>query len=94
LRRLRAVRSVDEARAERAKAGERLLLAWGAAIVPNVLVAFGVEFDGGWMVIRYVLSALFLVMLALWLAAVWRVRRARRSPPGVGRRHPDFRPDG
>ena len=83
-RRLHTVWSVDEARAQRATAGERVLVAWGVAVVPNLLDAFGVEFDGGWMVVRYALSAVFVVMLALWLAAVWRVHRARRSVLGEG----------
>lgn len=58
------------------------MVAWGVAVIPNLLAAFGIEFDGGWMVVRYVLSAVFLVALALWLSAVWRVLRARRSSTG------------
>ncbi len=51
------------------------------ATVPNMFDAFGVDFDGGWIVVRYALSTVFVVMLALWLMAVWRVHQARRSMP-------------
>jgi hypothetical protein len=40
---------VEEIRAKRKAAGERLLVAWGIAIVPNTLAAFGVDLAGvGW----------------------------------------------
>jgi hypothetical protein len=47
------------------------------AVIPNALVAFGVEFSGPWMAIRYVLSAIFVVALVAFLVELWRERRAR-----------------
>jgi hypothetical protein len=64
---------------KRRRAWERLVLAWCVAITPNLLVAFGVDFSGGWMVIRYVLSAIFIVALAAFLVALWQERRERPS---------------
>ena len=69
----------------RKQAGERLMLAWGIAVIPNLLVAFGVEFSGAWIAIRWVLSAIFVVALVVFLVALWREWRARRrarSAPG------------
>lgn len=65
------------AREARKRAWERLVVAWSVAIIPNLLVALGVEFEGGWMVVRYVLSAIFLIALVAWLVALWREWRAR-----------------
>jgi hypothetical protein len=65
------------ARERRKRAGERLVLAWSVAVIPNFLVAVGVEFDGAWMIVRYLLSAIFIVALVVWLAALWRERRTR-----------------
>ena len=71
--------SVETARADRKKAGERLVVAWGVAIVPNTLAAFGVQIDGGWAIVRFGLSAVFVLALLLWIGATWRLHRARRS---------------
>jgi uncharacterized membrane protein YidH (DUF202 family) len=72
--------------AERRKlAGERLMLAWGIAVIPNLLVAFGVEFSGAWVAIRWVLSAIFVVALVAFLVALaqeWRAKRRERSERG------------
>ena len=73
--------SLEEIHARRENAGENLLAAWGAAIVPNALVAFGVDLPDAWRwhVIRFGLSALWLVALVVWLGWLWRERRAKRS---------------
>jgi hypothetical protein len=75
-----AVVGPDETHANRKRAGERLLAAWGVAIVPNTLEAFGVELpdEWWWYVIRYGLSAIWCLALVSWLAWVWRERNARR----------------
>ena len=49
------------------------MLAWAVAVIPNALVAFGVDFSGGWMVIRYVLSAIFVVALVAFVVALWQL---------------------
>jgi len=49
------------------------VLAWAVAVIPNALVAFGVDFSGGWMVIRYVLSAIFVVALVAFVVALWQL---------------------
>ena len=77
-RKLLAVTSLEDARRGRAKAGERLVLAWAVAVVPNALVAFGVELDGAWLVLRIALAGVFTVALVLWLMAVWRAYRMPR----------------
>ena len=64
---------------KRRRAWERLVLAWAVAVIPNALVAFGVEFSGGWMVVRYVLSAIFVVALVAFLLALWQERSARHD---------------
>lgn len=63
-------------------------MAWGIAVIPNALIAFGVEFSGGWMIVRYVLSAIFVAALIAFLVAVWRERRANgeRAAPRPRRR--------
>ncbi len=68
-------------RAKRKAAGERLLVAWGIAIIPNTLDAFGVDFSDAWWwdVIRFGLSAVWLVALVAWLALLWRERQATRT---------------
>lgn len=71
--------AVDAAHSARSKARERLRLAWSVAIIPNLLEAFGVPFEGGWLVVRVVLSTVFAVTFALWLVALWREHRPRRS---------------
>jgi protein-S-isoprenylcysteine O-methyltransferase Ste14 len=73
--------SVEEARAGRKAAGERLLVAWGAAIVPNTLAAFGVSLPGAWWwyAIWISLSAVLLVALLAWLMSLWRERQARHA---------------
>ena len=72
--------TVEAAHARRKAAGERLLLAWGVAIVPNTLEVFGVNLPDAWWwyLIWFALSALWLVALLMWLAALWRERQARR----------------
>ena len=71
---------VAEMRAKRKAAGERLLVVWGVAIVPNTIAAFGVDLSGvGWYVVRVGLGALWLAALVVWLAWLWRERQARRA---------------
>jgi hypothetical protein len=63
-------------RERRQQAWERLVLAWSIAVIPNLLVAFGVDFTGAWAAIRWILSAIFVVALGSFLVALWRERRA------------------
>ena len=73
--------ALHEIRARRKSAGENLLTAWGLAIIPNCLEAFGVGLpdEWWWYVIRFGLSALWLVALVVWLTWVWREWRAKRE---------------
>jgi hypothetical protein len=73
--------SVEEARAGRKAAGERLLVAWGAAIVPNTLEAFGVSLPDAWWwyAIWGFLSAVWVVALLAWLMSLWCERQARHA---------------
>jgi len=74
------VASVEQIRRhDRKVAGERLLIAWGVAIIPNTLDAYGVDLDGGWLILRIVLSVAFTVALVAWIVAMWRERKARRA---------------
>ena len=61
--------SVEIRRHDRKVAGERLLIAWGVAIVPNTLDAYGVELNGGWLILRLVLSVDFTIALVAWIVA-------------------------
>ena len=71
---------VEEVRARRKAAGERLLVAWGVAIVPNTIAAFGVDLTGAWWyVVRFGLGAVWLAALVVWLAWLWRERHAKRA---------------
>jgi hypothetical protein len=72
---------VAEIRARRKAAGERLLLAWALAIVPNTIAAFGVDLRDAWWwyVIRFGLGALWLAALVVWLAWLGRERQAKRA---------------
>jgi hypothetical protein len=71
----------DEVHARRKNAGENLLAAWGLAIIPNALAAFGVDLpdDWWWYVLRYGLSALWLAALVVWLKWVWLEWRAKHA---------------
>jgi hypothetical protein len=73
--------SLEETRASRRNAGENLLAAWGLAIIPNMLDAFGVNLpdEWWWYVIRFGLSALWLAALIAWLKWLWRERQAKRA---------------
>ena len=76
-------KEVESAKAKRKRAWERLILAWGIALVPNGLAAAGVD-PGGlwWLAICIALVFAFGVALLLWLAAVIQVAiEARRSRP-------------
>ena len=66
-------------RHDRKVAGERLLIAWAVAIVPNTVDAFGVDLNGGWLIVRIVLSVVFTIALVAWIVAMWRENMARRS---------------
>jgi uncharacterized membrane protein len=66
-------------RHDRQVAGERLFMAWGVAIVPNTLDAFGVELNGDWRFVRIALSVVFMIALVAWIVALWRERMARRT---------------
>lgn len=66
----------EEARAKRRDAWEAFLGAWGVAIIPNLVEAFGVQLDGtGWIVLRSVLAAVWLVTLVLLIVAYVRELR-------------------
>jgi hypothetical protein len=70
----------ERARERRREAGGWLLVAWGVAIVPNALEAFGVAPDGwAWTSLRVVLSAVFLVALVVFVATVVQELRAKRD---------------
>jgi hypothetical protein len=72
---------VEDVRARRKAAGGRLLVAWGVAIVPNTLEAFGVRPPDAWWwyLIWGAASAFWLVALLAWLVALWRERQAARE---------------
>ena len=65
-------------RHDRKVAGERLLTAWAVAIVPNTVDAFGVDLNGGWLIVRIVLSVVFTIALVAWIVAMWR---EKHGPP-------------
>lgn len=58
--------------------GDLLWLAFGLAVIPNTLAAFGVAPDGDWWgVVRFVLSTVFVIAL-LAFAASWLSDRRKR----------------
>jgi len=83
--------SHEEARARRKEAGQWVGIAWGVAILPNALAAFGFEPDGwGWLALRIGLCVLLSVVFVVWLVLLVRERRsarAERSAPTGERQH-------
>ena len=73
--------TLDETRARRKDAGEHLLVAWGAAVIPNTLDAFGMNLPDAWWwyLVRFALSALWLAALVAWFIWLWRERQAKRA---------------
>lgn len=73
--------TLEEIRARRKNAGETLLVAWGAAVIPNTLEAFGTTLPDAWWwyVVRFGLSALWLAALVTWFVWLWRERQAKRA---------------
>ena len=59
--------------------GDLLWIAFGLAVVPNTLDSFGVAPEGDWwIVVRAVLSTLFVIVLVAYLAALLGERRRGR----------------
>jgi hypothetical protein len=59
--------------------GDLLWIAFGLAVVPNTLDAFGAAPEGDWWTaVRAVLSTVFTIVLIAYLAARLRGRRRRR----------------
>jgi hypothetical protein len=73
--------TLDEVHARRKHAGENLLAAWGLAIIPNLVDAFGVNLpdEWWWYVVRYGLSAVWLAALVVWLRWLWQEWRAKHE---------------
>ena len=72
---------LDDVRARRRNAGGNLAAAWGLAIIPNALDAFGVNFPDTWWwyVLRYGLSAVWLAALVVWLKWLWLEWRSKQA---------------
>jgi hypothetical protein len=72
--------SRERARERRREAGSWLLVAWGVAIVPNVIEAFGAAPDGwAWTSLLVLLGAVFVVALVVFAARVVQELRAKRA---------------